>query len=104
MLVKNTFNGAEIYTLIGKINLSKKEKALDNALGFFTDLPFGTPELINSIKHLNKEFYLVNQAEKQFLVVVTNEFIETHQMIIFIDSDQFDVENWHFIKCKHPLK
>ena len=70
---------AEIHTLIGKIKLTKSEKVIDNVLGFFTDAPFGTPDLINSFKNLDKEFYLVTEGDQQYFVTVTDEFIESRR-------------------------
>ena len=72
-VIREKFPDAEIHTLLGKLKLTKSEKVIDNLLGFFTDAPFGTPELINSFKNMDKEFYLVEKDGKQFLVTVTDE-------------------------------
>ena len=58
-VIREKFPDAEIHTLLGKLKLTKSEKVIDNLLGFFTDAPFGTPELINNFKNMDKEFYLV---------------------------------------------
>ncbi len=77
MVVMHKYPDAEIHGLLGKQILTKGEKVTDNAIGFLTDAPFGMPEFLNGIKNTNKEFYLVNQSNKQFFVIVTNEFIES---------------------------
>ena len=64
---------------------------IDNLLGFFTDAPFGTPDLINSFKNMDKEFYLVARDGKQLLVIVTDEFIETRQLAKPITADKFEI-------------
>ena len=103
-VIREKFPDAQIHTLLGKLKLTKSEKVIDNLLGFFTDAPFGTPELINSFKNMDKEFYLVEKDGKQFLVTVTDEFIETRQLAKRITADKFEIGNWKFTKCAYEVK
>ena len=103
-LIREKFPDAEIHTLLGKLKLTKSEKTVDFLLGFFTDAPFGTPELINSLKNLDKEFYLVERDGKQFLVTVTNEFIETRQLLTPVSGKKFEIGSWQFTKCAYEGK
>ena len=103
-VIREKFPDAEIHTLLGNLRLTKSEKVIDNLLGFFTDAPFGTPELINSFKNIDKEFYLVTRDGKQFLVIVTDEFIETRKFTKPITADIFEIGNWKFTKCKYEVK
>ena len=103
-VIREKFPDAEIHTLLGNLRLTKSEKVIDNLLGFFTDAPFGTPELINSFKNMDKEFYLVARAGNQFLVTVTDEFIETRKLTKPITADKFEIGNWKFTKCKYEVK
>ena len=103
-VILEKFPEARIHTLLGKMKLTKSERVIDNLLGFFTDAPFGIPELINSFKNLDKEFYLVEQDGRQLLVTVTDEFIETHQLSRPVEAEKFEIGNWQFTKCVHPLK
>ena len=103
-VIREKFPDAEIYTLLGNLKLTKSEKVIDNLLGFFTDAPFGTPELINSFKNIDKEFYLVARDGNQFLVTVTDEFIETRKLTKPITADKFEIGNWKFTKCKYEVK
>ncbi len=103
-VIREKFPDAEIHTLLGNLRLTKSEKVIDNLLGFFTDAPFGTPELINSFKNIDKEFYLVTRDGKQFLVTVTDEFIETRKFTKPITADKFEIGNWKFTKCKYEVK
>ena len=103
-VIREKFPDAEIHTLLGKLKLTKSEKVIDNLLGFFTDAPFGTPELINSFKNMDKEFYLVEKDGKQFLVTVTDEFIETRRLAKRITADKFEIGNWKFTKCAYEVK
>ena len=103
-VIREKFPDAEIHTLLGNLRLTKSEKVIDNLLGFFTDAPFGTPDLINSFKNIDKEFYLVPRDGKQFLVIVTDEFIETRKFTKPITADIFEIGNWKFTKCKYEVK
>ena len=102
-VIREKFPDAEIHTLLGKLKLTKSEKVIDNLLGFFTDAPFGTPDLINNFKNMDKEFYLVEKDGKQFLVTVTDEFIETRQLAKRISAEKFEIGNWQFLKCKYEV-
>ena len=103
-VIREKYPDAEIHTLIGKVKLTKSEKVIDNVLGFFTDAPFGTPDLINSFKNLDKEFYLVTEGDKQYFVTVTDEFIESRRLVKHIVADKFGIGNWKFVKCKYEVK
>ena len=103
-VIREKFPNGEIYTLLGKLKLTKGEKIIDNLLGFFTDAPFGTPDLINSLKNIDKEFYLVINDGKQFIVTVTDEIIETRKLSKPITTDKFEVGNWKFTKCTYKVK
>lgn len=102
--VRDKFPDAEIHTLIGELKLTKGEKVIDNTLGFLTGAPFGIPALINEIKNMDKEFYLAEKDGKQFLVTVTDEFIETRQLAKQIISKKFEIGNWRFTKCAYEVK
>ena len=103
-VIREKFPDAEIHTLLGKLKLTKSEKVIDNLLGFFTDAPFGTPELINNFKNMDKEFYLVEKDGKQFLVTITDEFVETRQLAKRITAEKFEIGNWKFIKCAYEVE
>ena len=103
-VIREMFPDAEIHTLLGKLKLTKGEKVIDNLLGFFTDAPFGMPDLINSFKNMDKEFYLVVRDGKQFFVTITDEFIETRRLIKTITAEKFEIGDWQFIKCAYEVK
>lgn len=103
-VIREKFPDAEIHTLLGKLKLTKSERIIDNLLGFFTDAPFGTPDLINQMKNLDKEFYLVEKAGKQFFVTVTDEFIETRTLARHITEEKFEIGDWQFVKCTYEVK
>lgn len=89
MVVMGRYPNAEIHGLVGKQVLTKGERATDHAVGFLTGAPFGIAEFLNGIKNLDKEFYLVNQSDKQFLVVVTDEFMESRRLVEKVTDRKF---------------
>ena len=99
MVVMEKYPNAEIHGLLAKQILTKQEKIIDNAIGFLTDAPFGIPEVLNGIKNTDKEFYLVNQSDKQFFVIVTDEFIESRQLAEKITDKKFSIGKFQFIDC-----
>ena len=103
-VIREKFPDAEIHTLLGEQKLTKSEKVVDNALGFLTNAPFGVPQFINGIKNLDKEYYLIEKDGKQFLVTVTDEFVETRQLAKRITAEKFEIGNWKFIKCSYEVK
>lgn len=99
MIVSERYPDADIHRLMAKQILTKGEKITDNLLGFLTDASFGIPDMINSIKNVDKEFYLVTQGEKQNLVMVTDEFIESRQLRERITARKFEIGNFAFTDC-----
>ena len=103
-VIREKYPNAEIHTLIGREKLTKGEKVIDNVLGFFTDAPFGIPDLINSFKNMDKEFYIVSDEDKQYFVTVTDEFIESRRLVKPVAADKLEIGNFKFIKCKYEVK
>lgn len=99
IIVMEKYPDAEIHCLTGKQILSREEKVADNAIGWLTTAPFEIPDFINGIKNVDKEFYLVSQADKQFFVIVTDEFIESRQLREKIRTEKFEIGNLSFIDC-----
>ncbi|MBS6511395.1 MAG: helix-turn-helix transcriptional regulator [Clostridiales bacterium] len=99
MVVLEKFPDAQIHRLICKQVLSQNEKILDNLIGFLTDAPFGIPELIYSLKNLEKEFYLICQGEQQFFTVVTDEWIESRKLPQKISEKKFQIGDLLLTDC-----
>lgn len=102
-LMRARFPGAKITTLFGRPELPNEATVIDNARGFLTDAPFGVPEYINSVKNLNKEFYLVDTLNEQFFVTVTDDFLEIRRLEARVEADRFMLGNWSFIRCAYAV-
>lgn len=103
-VVMEKYPDADIHYLMAKQRLTKGEKVIDNLVGFLTGAPFGIPDLINDIKNTDKEFYLVTQGDKQFFVMVTDEFMESRQLREKITARKFEIGNFAFTVCSYRLR
>ncbi len=103
-VVKEKFQNADIIPLIAKEKLTKGQRIFDNLLGIFTDAPFGTADVFNEIKNCNNQYYLVQQGDKQFLVLITDEFMESRELPQDQKKDKFEFGNMKFRKCKYGVK
>lgn len=99
-IVLEKFKGGEIHRLMAKQILTKTERVVGNVLGFLGDaVPFGIPEFLNDMKNIDKAFYLVNFPDKQYFVMVTDEFIESRLLAERITRKKFVVGNIRFNDC-----
>lgn len=103
-MVRDKFPNAEIHALVAEKKLTKSEKIIDNILTFFTDAPAGVPDLINSLKGLDTQYYLAEKEGRQFFVVVTDEFIETRRLANRIEGKRFEIGDMKFLKCTQAVK
>lgn len=103
-VIRSKFPDADIHTLLGEIKPTKEETIIDNALGFLTDAPFGIPKLINGLKNLDKEFYLVRTDGMQFFVIVTDVDIEIRRLAKQVTGRTFTVDNWRLTICACAVK
>ena len=99
ILIREKFSDAEIYALIAD-KTTKKDRILDNIIGFVTDAPFGIPQLINQINDMDNAYYLVINGEKQFLTVVTSEFIESRELSEKVKDKKFVIGDVPFKKLR----
>lgn len=102
--IREKYPDAKITPLIAKTKLTKGEKILDDMIGIITDAPFGIPGVVHDIQDADNQYYLVKQGEKQFLVLVTAEFIESRDLVQKQHSNKFEIGNTKFIKCSYEVK
>lgn len=102
MIVRDKFPNAVIHAVIGEERLTRGEKIVDNVVGFMFRV-FGIPALINALKNVDKEFYLVDDTDKQFFVTVTSEFIEIRHLSEKITQKKFEIGNFKFTTCKYVI-
>lgn len=89
--IRAKYPDAVINFLVPKQKLTKGEKILDNALG----LTFGfynVPQIANSMR-LTGYYYLVTKDDKQFLVHVFDNIIETRAIYTKVTDKKFELDN-----------
>ncbi|MCR5517747.1 MAG: helix-turn-helix domain-containing protein [Lachnospiraceae bacterium] len=103
-LVKAKFSSYNIYNLTATKKLSRTEKIKENALTLFTSaLPgigafdSGT-DIAHSIEEINNAYYLAEDDKKQFLIKVSDEFMEIQQPPQRITGKKFEIGNYKFSK------
>lgn len=97
--VREKYPDAEIQTLLARERLTKGEKLVDTAIWLLTPLAPGTLDIAKGLNHLDEEFYLVEQDGRQYLVVVTSEWMESRRLARPVTEDKFEFGGFHFTKC-----
>ena len=98
-VILEKFPNSKIYTVIGAMKRKPSVKVLDFLLGFLTPAPFDLAETFSMLQYLDEQFYLVEHDENQFLVKVTDEFIETKKILVPITTEKFEIGNWKYMNC-----
>ena len=99
--VRAKYPDAEIHPLIANQILTKSEAVIDNAIWLLGDLAPGTIDLMHELNNMDKSFYLVRQGEKNRLVLVTNDFIESRELTQPIEKGKFKACGFKFTVCKY---
>lgn len=97
--VRAKYPDAEIFTLLRKEKLTRGEKLVDTAIWLLSPLPPGTMDMAKGLNHLDKEFYLVSREDRQYLVTVTDEWIESRRLAVPIRAKTFEIGSFRFISC-----
>ena len=96
-IVREEYPDARIIRLtVTKIKNTKSEAAADTAIGLFAlllgGIPlFGTQEMGKTINSLDQQYYLVSKEDKQYLVLLTDEFMISRAMASKIDAKRFEI-------------
>lgn len=97
-IIREKYPNAEIMTLVAEEKLTKPEKIIDAAVFLLTPLLDVFP-LAKGLNNLDNEFYLVNDSRKQYLVMITSEFMESRELAEHITEKKFEVGNYKFTNC-----
>ena len=88
-IVCEKYPGAEIFMLMPQRKLTKGKKIIDRMVFLLTDLPGAGFEIAHSIDELGTEYYLVNRGSEQYLVSVSDEFLESRRLAERISGKKF---------------
>lgn len=98
-IIREAYPEAEVRRLTIEQLSTKAETIIDNVIGFFTTAPFGISEFLNALKHINTACYLVNQDGRQYLVTITDEYMESRQLVSPITAKRFEIGEFRFTDC-----
>ena len=95
---------ADIVPLLAQKKSTKGQKIFGELLGWLTDAPFGTDEVLNKIADAHNSYYLVQQEDKQIFVTVTEDFIESKVLAKKITEDKFEIGSYKYQKCVYKVE
>ena len=55
------------------------------------------------LKQTDKSFYLVEKENRQFLVTVTDAYVETRPLEAPLQGSRFSIDGWSFVKCNYEI-
>ena len=99
-MMQKRFAGASIHPLMGRPEQTDVQTT-DSARGILTPVPFGAPEFIKSIRDLRKCFYLVEQDDIQYFVMVSDDHLEICPMGEKQTQKSFSLDGWTFIRMDY---
>lgn len=103
-VIREKYANAKITPLLAKTKLTKGQRIFDTLLYFLTPYSGGEIEIGNALKDMDKQYYLVEQGEKQFLVLITDEFIVSQELSQKQSGNKFEIENIFFTRCSYEVK
>ena len=103
-IIREKYPKGVIHPLLAKAKPTKGEEALDWGIILVTDAPAGIPGLLHSFQNSGNQYYMVEQGEKQLLVLITDEFMVIRELAQKQYSDKFEIGNIKFTKCTYKVK
>ncbi len=97
-IVREKYPDAEIMTLLAEEKLTAPEHTVNFLTGMLT-LLFNVFPFAKALNNLDKEFYLVNSKGRQYLVMITNEFLESRELAEAKNERKFHVGKYKFTNC-----
>ncbi len=97
-IVRDAYPNGVIHTLLAEEVLTKAEKIVDGAILVLTPL-LDVIKFAKSLNHLDKEWYLVVDGEEYYLVLITNEFMESRRLVAPITDKRFEIGGFRYTNC-----
>lgn len=102
-IVRTKFPQAQINELYADPVLTKAEKRVDNMVLLISPLT-NVVKLSKQLNNTDKAYYLVTDSEQQYLVCVTDEFIETRRLASKITERKFTLGEYIFKRTARKIK
>ena len=94
--VRSRFPDAVIYPLLARQELADLESFADNT-------PDCRTSPLDWVKNTDKAFYLIEKDARQFVVTVTDVYVEIRPLEHPLQGDRFHLNGWSFIKCNYEI-
>ena len=95
-VVQEKYPDARICPLLARRDLENMDLFSDN-------IPDCRTSPMDRIKQTDKAFYLIEKENRQFLVTVTDVFVETRPLEHPVQGSSFCIDSWSFIKCNYEI-
>ena len=95
-VVRERYPDATIYPLLGRRNLENLDVFSEKIVDCRTNPA-------DRIKQTEKAFYLIEKENRQFLVTVTDAFLETQLLEDPLQGSRFSIGEWNFVKCNYEV-
>jgi transcriptional regulator with XRE-family HTH domain len=102
-IIRKEYPDGEIIRLtVTKIKNTKRETIADQAIGWFAlilgGIPlFGTQEFGKLANSFDQQYYLVNQENAQYFVLLTDEYLISRTLADEIDGKKFEIGDKGFL-------
>ena len=96
-VVRDKYPDATIYPLLARRELENLDLSAVNT-------PDCRTSPMDRLKQTDKAFYLVEKENRQFLVTVTDTFVETRPLEQPSQGSSFCMDGWNFVKCNYALE
>ena len=95
-VVREKHPDARICPLLARQDLKSMDIFMDNT-------PDCRTSPMDRIKQTDKAFYLIEKENRQFLVTVTDVFVETRPLEHPVQGSGFCTDGWSFVKCNYEI-
>ena len=96
-VVRSKFPDAVIWPLLGRQELVDLESLADNT-------PDCCTNPLDRVKNTEKAFYLIEKDDRQFVVTVTDVYVEIRPLEHLLQGNSFSFNGWKFIKCNYEIE
>lgn len=96
-VVRSKFPDAVIYPLLGR-------QALAEPVAMGDATPDCRSSHLDRVKGTDKAFYLIEKDDRQFVVTVTDAYVQIQPLEQPLQGSSFSFDGWSFIKCNYEIE
>ena len=96
-VIRSKFPDAVIYPLLAQQELLDLGSLADNTPDCHTSS-------LDRTKNTDKAFYLIEKDDRQFVVTVTDIYVEIRPLEHPLQGNRFSFNGWSFIKCNYEIE